>query len=325
MKVSLSTSSSKHVRPFLLKFGLFLLLLVLVDWSLGTVIEQLYRRSPRGANWTKVNWLLRERFDVVIFGSSRAFRHYVPSVISEELGLSVFNAGQNGQYMLYSYAVEQLLLAQYAPKAIVLDVLPGFIVRAENGDEEVERLSSLSPFIGNKSVRRLLTRDDFFEKVKYASKMFRFNSKILSIAENLRTGANNVDNGFEQVGDVKFHDRNPFDIDLMQQVEIDSFKLGILQDFIASARARNIAVYASFSPVSEPLSERTADVMRVYKDIFAAAEVPFLDFATAAYEDKSLFIDLTHMDGIGAERFSREFGHVFSQVYAAGPNALALR
>ena len=310
MRVSLSIFNSKKGSVFIFKAAVFFIVLILVDWGIGTAIGVLYRKAPHGANWTKENWLLDERFDVVIFGSSRAFRHYVPSVISGELGLSVFNAGQNGQYLLYSYALEQLMLERYAPKMIVLDILPSFIVKVDNPDEEFERLSTLSPYIANKEVRRLLTHDSFFEGLKYDSRMYRFNSKILSILDNFHSHPDNVDNGYEMIGDSRFHDRNPFILDTLEKVEIDSFKLNILHKFISSAREHGVMCVASFSPVSEPLSGRTHGILQFYSDIFADMNVPFLNFATSDYKNymnKDLFIDIIHMDETGADIFSLDF------------------
>ena len=84
MKANLSICSSKTAAAFWIKMLLFFGLLAAVDWILGSAIEQIHRRAPYGSNWTKENWLLDNEFDVIIFGSSRAFRHYVPNVISNE-------------------------------------------------------------------------------------------------------------------------------------------------------------------------------------------------------------------------------------------------
>jgi hypothetical protein len=313
MRASSSISNSKS-GVFILKLLLFFALLGAVDWTVGSVIEQVHRRAPYGTNWTKENWLLSEQFDVVIFGSSRAFRHYVPSVISEHVGESVFNAGQNGQYLLYSYALEQLLITNYTPKLIVLDVLPSFVVKAKNPNEEFERLSSISPYFYNREVQKLLTRGNVFERIKYASKMYRYNSKLLSILDNLRGSGIKADNGYEVMGDFTFHDRNPFIVDQLDTVEIDSFKLSIVKKFITSARAKNINVIVSFSPVSEPLSEKVQQVVHFYEQLFTEMDVPFLNFATPEYQNKEIFLDLIHMDGVGAELFSREFGETLSRM-----------
>ena len=327
MKVSLSIFNSNKGAQFVFKLLAFFLLLIVADWGIGSAVGLLYRNAPYGANWTKENWLLNERYDVVVFGSSRALRHYVPNVISQETGLSVFNAGQNGQYLLYSYALEQLLLDEYKPKLIVLDILPSFIFQTENPDEEFERLSTLSPFIKNTKVRRLLTRGHFFEGLKYGSRLYLYNSKILSILKNISAPQQNVIDGYEVMGDLRFHDRNPFIVDQLESASIDSYKLGLLKKFIADAHEENIQVIAVFSPVSGPLSERTSAILEIYADIFKSSKTPFLNFTTDDYGhfvNKELFLDIIHMDGIGAEQFSIEFSQRLSKEYLIPTTQMSL-
>ncbi|MBN1541027.1 hypothetical protein JW992_02700 [candidate division KSB1 bacterium] len=305
MKASSSISSFKG--RFLAKVSLFLALFMLVDYGLGSLVEVIYLNTPNGPNWSKEKWLLEEPYDIVVFGSSRALRHYVPKIIAEKTGRSVFNAGQNGQYLLYAYGLEQLLLDRLSPEIIVLDILPSFVVRLENSDIEFERLSRLAPFIDNREIRHLLTRGDFFEGLKYQSRLYRYNAKILSILKNTFSTPPQSDHGFDNLGDVRFHDRNPFIIDTIQNVEIDSFKVGILQKFVTSAQQKGVLVVACFSPVSEPLSPNTIKALDYYRDFFAQHNVPLLNFSGPEYEDREIYIDLIHMDEIGATKFSCQF------------------
>ena len=316
MKVNLSIFNSNSASAFVARAILFLLLFLMLDQGAGALLGLLYKKAPHGANWTKVNWLLEERFDVVIFGSSRAFRHYVPHIIEEKLGLSVFNAGQNGQYMCYAYALEQLMFQRHTPKIIVLDVTPNFIVRMGNPSEEFERLSSLSPFISNDYVRQLVTRDKFFEKMKYVSRTYRYNSKILSILDNIRLGPGKVDNGFEPVGDVRFHARNGFLIDAINTIKVDSFKLDLLREFVHSAQEKNVKVVAVFSPVAGTLNDPTLEVIKLYDKIFHSLNVPFYNFARVDSHicgDKNFFMDFIHLDQTGAEEFSMDFAAALAE------------
>jgi hypothetical protein len=310
MKVNLSIFSSKGLRPFLTRLVIFLLLIVALDQIVGSVLGFAHRRAPHGLNWAKDNWLLDEPFDVVIMGSSRAFRSYIPAIISESTGLRIFNAGQNGQYLLYAYALEQLLLERYVPQVIVLDILPSYIIRLPNPKEEIGKLATLAPFYSNRQIRQMLRHDDFFEGLKYSSKMYRYNSKILSIAEQFRSAPKNVDNGYEFVGDLRYKNKNPFVDDTLERVEVDSFKVAILQDFISSAKAKRVLVIGCMSPVSEPVSPRVDELIKWYQNFFHDNQMPFMNYADAAYahyQRQEYFSDITHMDGQGGELFSAEF------------------
>lgn len=319
MKANLSISNSKSAKPFLLKLCLFMLLLVAADFVVGSVLQYLHKRVPYGVNWTQTNWLLSEPRDVVILGSSRAFRHYVPEAISKKLDTRVFNAGQNGQYLLYSFAVEQLLLDQYTPKVIVLDLLPSFIVKMDNPQEEFDRLETLSPYYHHPAVRKLLTRDRFYEKVKYASKVYRYNSKIFTILANMRSESNHYDNGFEPVGKVRFHKKNPFIVDQMPHMEFDPYKLNILDQFVTSAQKKGVKVVFAFSPVSQPLSENCQTVITHVQKIADSHHIPFINFAEPEFADfmnPDYFMDYIHMDEPGARLFSESFADQLQPIYS---------
>ena len=298
------------MRSFLIKLLIFLFLLFAGDRLVGALLHKVYTLVPHGVNWTKVNWLNSQQFDIVILGSSRTLRHYVPQVISSELKKSVFNAGQNGQYLLYAYALEQLLLDNYTPEIIVLDVLPSYITQLDNSEQEYERLEELSPFVANKEVKRLITQDKFFYKVKYFSNMYQFNSKILSMLDNIFSPAGENDNGFEKVGNVKFHDRNPFIVDTMEEIKLDSMKIQILESFILKAKERGVQIVFAVSPVSQKLSEKAASLFRFYKNMAEKNNIPYFDFSTHSSTSgvKDNFMDIIHMN----ERGARMYSHVFA-------------
>ena len=63
MKVSLSIFNFNNGGRFVFKLIVFFLLLIVADWSVGSGVGYLYRNVPYGANWTKENWLLNERYE----------------------------------------------------------------------------------------------------------------------------------------------------------------------------------------------------------------------------------------------------------------------
>ncbi len=293
-----------------------------LDYALGSTIEHFFRKTLYGKNWPKENLLLSRPYDIVVFGSSRAFRHYVPSIISEKTGLSCFNAGANGQYLLYAYALEQLMFDRYAPKVVVLDVLPSYVVDLAGVEKECDKLKTLLPFVYNREVRWLLSRHDRFAWLKQRSKLYRYNSRVLSILSNYRNKRDMTDHGYVDVGRVRFHEVNPFIVDTMDstRVRIDSFKVDIFERFVRSAREHGCKVVVSFSPTVEPLSERVRRLLAVYDRLSMQLGVPFVKILTSEhpeFADRSLFMDYIHMNAAGAEHFSEIFGQRLAQILCA--------
>jgi len=310
MAVNLSIFNSNKPLRFTTKIIIFLLILIIVDFTLGSMINAFYRKTYYGENWPKENWLTKEQYEIIVFGSSRAYCHYIPELIGEKVGSTVFNAGANGQYMLYAYALEQLVLEKYVPKIIILDLLPSYIVRLENPGSEFDRLSSLLPHSNNPEVKKLLTRQNHFQFVKQLSKLYRFNSRVLNIADNYHNKPDRFDNGYASVGTPKFRETNKFILDTMEKNEIDTFKYEILKKFITSASDKKVHVIMSFSPTLEPLSPKCKDVIIIYEELFKELDVPFVKILTSDYpefQDKQLFMDYIHMNARGAQRFSEIF------------------
>ena len=80
----------KKLLYSLISFGV---LLFVVDRIGGWGLDKL-RNITHSQMYTKMNRIERGvTEDVVIFGTSRANHHYIPSILSDTLQMSVYNAG----------------------------------------------------------------------------------------------------------------------------------------------------------------------------------------------------------------------------------------
>ena len=81
-----------------------------------------YFKETNGREYRAAYAIEKEKADVVVFGASRAYRHYVPDIIEDSLKMSCYNTGNYGHTILYSYATLKVILKRYTPKLIILDV-----------------------------------------------------------------------------------------------------------------------------------------------------------------------------------------------------------
>ncbi len=312
MAVNLFIFNSKQNRKFLVKVLAFLLVLGAVDWGLGAVIGHFFRRTLYGENWSKENWVLSRPYDVVILGSSRAFRSYVPSIMADSLKLSVFNAGANGQYLLYAYALEQMILETYKPKLILLDLLPNYVTQSEPVEQELGRMSALAPYADYKEVRRLLTQGKLGEEAKLRSQLYRYNSRLLSLAENYFKRPQGIDNGFVHIGKTRFRDVNHFadDLDTNPRVKFDPYRIEILKKFIRSAQAAGVPVVLCFSPAVAPSSAKILEILSFYQELANEMQVPMIKMTSESYpefQERTLYSDVIHMNEPGARKYTPLF------------------
>ena len=79
------------MRNFLIKSAIFLALCGLLDFGLGKIFGYLTVHATGG--YTKRDNFISDEVDanILIFGSSRAAHHYVPSILSDSLDMSCYN------------------------------------------------------------------------------------------------------------------------------------------------------------------------------------------------------------------------------------------
>ena len=191
MAGSSSTSSSDVARPvsqgrelrrLVARLALFVLVLGVLDFVLGTVLRRLYYSQTTGLFAETTYVVDHMQAPVVIVGSSRALHHYVPSVMRGPLGLSCYNAGRDGQSVLFSAAILEQIFARYRPKIVILDLN---VRDLEHDSKAYDRLSELLPYVReHESFRRYADLRGPFERVKLLSRTYPFNSMILSIVQH---------------------------------------------------------------------------------------------------------------------------------------------
>ena len=82
-----------------------ILLIVAMDLCLGGVSAWLYHRSKYGIFHRQQYILNESKDDIIILGSSRVSHHYIPSILTDSLGMSCYNAGSEGMCIYYHYAM----------------------------------------------------------------------------------------------------------------------------------------------------------------------------------------------------------------------------
>ena len=312
MAGSSSTSSSKGLLRLLLKCTLLLLLVVGMDQACGRALAGLYRQTREGDFGGRINLALEQQSDLVVFGSSRALHHYIPSVLESKTGLSSFNAGMDAQTLLYHYSLQQMLFERYRPKFILLD-LNTEDLRSDPNRRAYDKLAKLRPFAHHPVVHSLLTRHHPYEAIKLHSQIYRYNSMLLSIlrywlkphSEGSAAKAGYVPLRGSLHGTLASHQTEELDPSL------DAEYVSILRQFVSSARQQGTEVILCQSPLWEMVNDdyRQAhpELLRQYLDLARELDLPVVSITQKEHEsfrDTELFRDPLHLNHRGAELFS---------------------
>src|SRR5574338_1233267 len=99
------TNKRGKKSQFLIKLFSFLIILFLLDLAVGSLLKHFYFKQGSGLLYRTTYAMDSTRADILIFVSSTANHHYVPALFEDQLHLSCYNSGRDGNSILYSYAV----------------------------------------------------------------------------------------------------------------------------------------------------------------------------------------------------------------------------
>ncbi|MFC4872905.1 hypothetical protein [Negadavirga shengliensis] len=296
-------------RDFLIfckKSALFLLIIAVLDFSLGNLLEYLYFKSGRKSSEFHLTYSLEQADqEVLVFGSSRAQHHYIPNFFTSS-NRTFYNTGEDGQGIFYAYIIlKNVLERSHKTKTIILDLQPN---EFNNDDGAYDRLAELLPYYHrNKFVRKLLNEIDPYESVKTLSYLYRYNSKLLSILEDtFIPSPAPIQNGFEpiEVSLDKTLELTDYDHqDILDFKEIETFKR-----FLKEAKKNHHKVYVLVSPVFRDYSHGTPETIQIAQKICRDNDVPFYTYHrdTSFLRQPDLFSDPSHLNEKGAEMYSKK-------------------
>lgn len=165
------------------------------DVLVGLFSKKLILHVPDvGQNQTNsVQVLFREKPDVLILGPSSANHHYDCKIISERLHLSAYNAGRDGQNIIYAAMVLASNLERHKPKMVILDMSNVMMDGSWN-----DHLASMYCYYGiEKSVDEIIDSiSDWKERLKLISNLYRYNNTLPWIIQSYFSSIRDDNHGY---------------------------------------------------------------------------------------------------------------------------------
>ncbi len=296
----------------LLYIAAAILLIILMDLCLGGASAWLYHRSKYGIFHRQQYILNESKEDIIILGSSRACHHNVPSIISDSLGMSCYNAGSEGMCIYYHYAMLASMIERgHCPKVVIYDVMsldtkehpgPTFTLDAA--------LDRLAPHYGEfLSIDSLFLYNGWKERLKLLSLSYRYNSKLVqSIKCNFIPSPEN--NGYEKA-DGKLPDNVEFQYNDYDECELDTLKIYYIHKLVQLGIDNKIKMFFVLSPY---FAEKPSKAYDVIKEIARKYGVEVIDcYNDPAMMKRELFRDVMHLNDEGAHIWSAYLAHILKE------------
>lgn len=317
MKKHLFISNFNLMRNFLLKIGLFSVMLVVLGIIFGQLADHGLRSLRKGefGEWNRYrtdsirsNW--------IILGNSRAYRHFSTQIIDSILHVDSYNLGATNatfpfQRLRYNYFRRFAL----KPSVVILSVDAGTTLHTEDGIPDRQQfipiLNDLEIQKGLKGYKNSFQWFDYYNPITKYSRCFdAMKQGILSFIGIPETGVEKEkgftnenykwDGTFEQ---FKAQYPKGYYMPVEKKVIED------LSSFLRQTAGEGIRVVMVYSPEyieGQQLILNRDSIVKIYRDISNKMSVPFLDYSSHPIcYDKSCFYNSTHLTLDGAEQFSK--------------------
>lgn len=283
---------------------MFFAIIAVIDLCVGITGDYLQAHAKGGETRKTNDFVMNDRHDIVIFGSSRACHHYDAPFLSDTLGLDVYNAGYDGNGIVLSYGLFSMILERYKPRLVIFDIEPAFDIYVYAGDNEHKRyISTLKPYYKNDSVKEIIKEVSVEEWYKAHSGMMRYNTTIISKALDY-TKEDAINNkGFVPMKGSYTGSATVQGEGLIST--IDDFKLDYVEKMLILSKSKDIHMVM----VASPKYGKTSSIeLQPVIDLCGRYNIPFVDFYADPefMQHKEWFKEPMHLNEIGARWFTKQ-------------------
>lgn len=289
----------------------FVFIVFIADLLTGEVLRHFYFSQESGQLYRTTYSVDSTEADAVVFGSSRANHHYKPGVLADKTGMEVYNAGREGNFIFYHYGVLSAVLERHTPEIVILDFVRGEFRYNSSG---YDRLSSLLPYYrDHPEMRETIQLKSKFEQLKLASRIYPFNSMILTIAA---ANAGMYESEEDENGYIPLKGEWEEEIDaekVPDLYDVDTKAVEAYRSFLEDCVRAGTEVYVFCSPVFLNYTYEDLSVT-MGRRIAEELGVSFIDLGNDPrfLSDPGLYWDVYHLNDRGAEEYSEVIAGIIS-------------
>ncbi|MDB2606195.1 DUF1574 domain-containing protein [Zobellia sp.] len=303
------------------KFLKFLIILLIVDLLFGTLAKKVFFGQRTGKQ-ARITYSIKEaNSDIFIFGSSHANRHYVPSVIQEELNKSCYNAGVQGQGILFNDALQKIILQRTKPKLIILNIDDIWLYER---NDNYDRLADFYPYYWDyrKVLKPVIDLRSKLTDFKLAFKAYQYNSTLVHAIKYMVSPQKNFEGYLPLKGTVVSMPEAQISTEKKKsenhtRTPLDSNFIASYKSFIKTAKDSNIKLILVISPWYLHMNTSDNESMTLLKSIAKIENTPIIDlYNDNRFLDKNeLFNDTSHLNDNGAHTFSTIVAEEIKKIY----------
>ena len=283
--------------------AIILAIVVGADLLIGAVSrDAIVNVKDVGVNQTNtVQALFKRKADLLILGPSTANHHFDCQILKDSLGMTCYNAGRDGQNIIYNAMVLDAFLTRCTPKMVVVDVGPSSL-----SDIWMSSLNDFNCYYGV-----LKPIDDILDsigtpidRIKRLSGIYRYN-KTWEWLLNAKMA--------KEVADLAGYRPMPVNAEThfsakvqREQFKIDQKCLHYLNDIVQTCQKNNIRMILTHSPSLVIGKGNFVPEVKAYANK-KGLELMDWNGDTTFTNHPEWFYDMSHLNEEGAQVFTKEF------------------
>ncbi|WP_421796981.1 hypothetical protein [Haliscomenobacter sp.] len=307
------------MKRFIIKVAIFFLPVIVLAYSIDSFISLNLKKSNTYTGGEYQTWdAIFEgtiNADILIYGSSRAWVHINPTMISNEFNVPAYNLGIDGHnFRLQNLRHELLLKYNKKPKMIIhsLDVFtlqkganlnnPDQFLPYMLWNEEIEK--AIMPYVGYKFWDYRIPLLRYYGKpsaIKTAIYMYLFpkNNPVKRIR------------GYQGQNISWNSDFNKAKTKLKNyRVIIDKTSMNLFEAYLKYCRSNNIFLVFVYTPEyieGQKFIKNKSEIIKIYNNYSKKYSIPFYDFSQDEISyNKKMFYNSMHMNLAGSKLFTRK-------------------
>jgi hypothetical protein len=304
---------------FFKNISFFFIILISIFLGLFFMIDNGLKKSNHleYAEWNTI-YNGKASSDIIVQGSSRAWRQVNPKIIEDKIDLTVFNLGMDG----YHFPMQKLRYDIYnknnnQPK-VIIQILDHFTLKKR---ENLFNKHQFIPYLNDTTLSNFIQNYDGFSWSDFNIPYFAyFGSKEISIAGvleylNLKEFKSTKYKGFESTNKTW---ENDFDLEKSKnpngkRVKLDTKVFNELDEFVFKSKKENIKIILVYPPDYSEFQDYLLNhdsIINIYSNLALKHNINFIDFSKdkTLCGNKDLFYNPTHLNTQGSKKFSEQLG-----------------
>jgi hypothetical protein len=253
--------------------------------------------------------------DIVIYGSSRAWVHIDPTMISDSLTVSCYNLGINGHNFWLQYLRHQLLLEKNTKPKLIIHSLDAFTLQK---NEDLYNAEQFLPYmLWNTQIKEATISYNGFPLVDYEIPLIRYYGRQKAINTAFELYTNPQKNIVQRIKGYQGQNRQ-WNSDFEKakskmkgyNVKIDPPSLLLFENYLKECKSKNIQIILVYTPEyieGQQFVKNRDSIITLYHKFSKKYKIPFYDYSndTMSYQ-KKYFYNSLHLNKNGAELFTHK-------------------